>query len=131
MLDAEKAPELRRQLTGALGQAREPGTVEAMRALARDADPKVRAEAVHWFAARGGAPVVGEVVKLIETETDAAVQRRALSGLGAVPDAGGIAPLIQLARTAKDPAVRKEAVRVLSRSADPRATAFMEELIKR
>jgi HEAT repeat protein len=131
LLAAERMPEVRRQLTGALGQTREPGTVDAMRTLARDPDAKVRAEAVYWFAVRGGPAVVADVVRLIESDPDAGVKRRAISGISRLPGGAGIAPLLQLARTSPDPVVRKEAVSVLSRSTDPRATAFMEELIKK
>ena len=131
LLAAERAPEQRRQLTAALGQTRESGTVDVMRTLARDADAKVRAEAVYWFAVRGGDAVAAEVLKQIESDPDAAVKRRALSGLSRLPNNAAIPQLIQLARTSADPVVRKEAVSVLSRSTDPRAMAFMEELIKR
>lgn len=131
LLAAEQDPAVRRTLTTAIGQTREPGTVEAMRTLTRDVDARVRAEAVYWLAVRGGTAVTPEVVKLIESDPDTTVKRRALSGLSRLPDNAGIAPLLQLARTSTDPVVKKEAVAVLSRSKDPRATAFMEELIKR
>jgi hypothetical protein len=131
LLAAERAPDVRRQLTSALGQTREPGTVEVLRTLARDSDAKVRAEAVYWFAARGGADVAPEILKQIEADPEAAVKRRALSGLSRLPNGAAVPQLIQLARTSTDPVVRKEAVSVLSRSTDPRATAFMEELIRR
>jgi hypothetical protein len=38
--------------------------------------------------------------------------------------------LIQLARTSKDPEVKKQAVSLLSQSRDPRAVAYMEEILK-
>jgi hypothetical protein len=130
LLDAERAPELRRQIVSALGQTREPGTIDVMRSLLKDTDARIRAEAVYALAARGGPAGVDEATKLLESETDTNVKKRALSGIYQQPNAAGIAPLIQLARTHRDPVVRKEAVAVLSRSTDPRAVAFMEELVK-
>ena len=131
LLDAERAPDVRRQIVSALGQTREPGTLDLMRTLIRDTDARIRAEAVYVLAARGGSGGSDEVTKLLESEVDTNVKKRALSGIYQQPNGAGIPALIQLARTHKDPVVRKEAVATLSRSTDPRATAFMEELVKR
>jgi hypothetical protein len=38
--------------------------------------------------------------------------------------------LIQIARTNKNPEVQKQAVSVLSQSKDPRAIAYMEEILR-
>lgn len=128
---AEKEPEMRRTLVGALGQTRETGTPEALRPYLRDADARIRAEAIYWFAQRGGPAVIGEVTKLVEAETDDNVRRRGVSGLSRLPVNDSIPALLQLARSSPNAVVRKEAVSALSRSKDPRAMALMEELIKR
>jgi hypothetical protein len=128
---AEKEPEMRRMLVGALGLTREAGTPDALRPYLRDADARVRAEAIYWFAQRGGAAVIGEVTKLVEAETDDNVRRRGVSGLSRLPVNDSIPALLQLARSSPNAVVRKEAVSALSRSKDPRAMALMEELIKR
>jgi hypothetical protein len=131
LLDAERTPEIRRQLVSALGQTREPGTGDVMRALLKDPDARIRAEAVYVLAARSGPGANDEITRLLESEADTNVKKRALSGIYQQANGAGIPALIQLARTHKDPVVRKEAVATLSRSRDPRATAFMEELVKR
>jgi HEAT repeat protein len=128
---AERDPDMRRALVGALGQTRETGTAEALRPYLKDADANIRAEAIYWFVQRGGAGVISEVTKLVEAETHDNVRRRGISGLSRLPANDSIPVLLQLARSSPNPVVRKEAVRVLSDSKDPRAMALMEELIKR
>ncbi len=131
LIAAEKDLDQRRSLVGALGLTREPGTVDALRTLARDADARIRAEAVYWFIQRGGPAVIAEALKVIDTDTDDAVKKRAVSGLARLPANDSVSPLLQLARTSAHAVVRKDAVSALTNSKDPRAMAFMEELIKR
>jgi HEAT repeat protein len=131
LVDTEQVPDLRRSFVSALGQTREPGTVEALRALLRDPDSRVRAQAVYYLPQRGGAAVVPEVRKLIETDTDTNVKQQAVRGLARLPANDSVPLLIQMARTSADPVVRKESVSSLSQSRDARAVAYIEEIIKR
>jgi HEAT repeat protein len=131
MLTSETTPEGRRQLASAIGASREPGAVDALRGLLKDSDAKVRAEAVARFAAAGGPAVVNDVVARIQQDDSPDVKRRATQAIANWPRGEGIAALLQLARSSTDAGVRKEAVSALSRSTDPRALAYMEELIKR
>jgi HEAT repeat protein len=116
---------------GALGLTREAGTPDALRPYLRDADARIRAEAIYWFAQRGGPSVVGEVTRLVEADSDDNVRRRGVSGISRLPANDSVPVLIQLARASQNPAVRKAAVGALSQSKDPRAIALMEDLIKR
>jgi hypothetical protein len=130
LLAAERLPDTRRQLTTAIGQTREPGTVAALRALAHDADPRVRAAAVYYFVLRGGPPVVPEVTTMLESDVDTAVVQRAVSGLARLPNDTSVPLLIQIARTSKNTAARKQAVSALGQSSDPRAVAYIQEILK-
>jgi hypothetical protein len=130
LLETEKMPDVRRQLVTSLGGTRQPGTVEALRALTRDADARVRAEAIYWFAQRGGLQVASDVTAVINADTDDNVKRRAVSGLARLPNDQGVPSLIQLAAN-KSPVVRREAVTRLGESRDPRAVAYLEALIKK
>jgi HEAT repeat protein len=112
-------------------QTRQPSTVEALRALVRDADPKVRGEAYYWLAQRGGAAVAREVASAVESDTDDGVKRRAVSGIARLPADDAVPLLIQIARTTPNAVIRKEAVSSLSHTNDPRAIAFLEELLKK
>ena len=131
LLASEKEPEMRRTLVGALGMTREPGTAEALRPYLKDTDARVRAESIYWYVQRGGSPVVAEVTRLVENDADDNVKRRGVSGISRLPAADSVPALLQIAKSSGNLAVRKEAVRALSESKDPRAVAFMEELIKR
>jgi len=131
LVETEKNPDLRRSFVTSLGQTREPGTVEALRGLTRETDPKIRAEAVYYLALRGGTAVVPEIRSLIDKETDQNVKQRAVRGLARLPVNDAVPLLIQLARTSTDQVVRKESVSSLGQTRDPRAMAFLEELVKR
>jgi HEAT repeat protein len=130
MLQGERMSNTRVELVNAIGQTRESGTVGALRALLKDSDPKVRSAAVYYFALRGQQAVVPEVTAIVDSDTDVNVRRRAVSGLARLPADAAIPMLIQLARTSKDPEVKKQAVSLLSQSRDPRAVAYMEEILK-
>ena len=131
LVDTEKNPDRRRSFVTSLGQTREPGTVEALRALLRDPDARIRSQAVFYFAQRGGTAVLPEVRKLMEAETDNSVKQQAVRGLARLPVDDAIPLLIQLAKTTADPVVRKESVSALGSSRDSRALAYLEEIIKR
>ena len=131
LIESEKNVDARRQLVTSLGGSREPSAVTALRALAKDPEPKVRSEAVYYTIMRGGGPAIPEAVKIAESDADDSVRKRAVSAIGRLAPEISTAPLIQLARTSPNTVVRKEAVSILSTSKDPRAMAFMDELLKR
>ena len=72
-----------------------------------------------------------DVTAIIESDASDAVKQRAVQGIGRLPAEDSTAMLIQLARTSTNPAVKKEAVSALGRSKDPRALAFLEDLIRK
>jgi hypothetical protein len=130
LLDTEKSTEGRRAIVSALAQTRQPQTADVLLALAKsDADPQVRSEAVYSVPARGGTRVVNDVVSIASKDVAQEVRRRAVSGLGQMPNDGGLDALIQLAKTSTDTVVRKQAVTEIGRSKDPRAAAYLHEII--
>jgi len=131
LIDSEKNVDARRQLVTSLGGSRDPSAVTALRTLSKDPEAKIRSEAVYYTVLRAGAPAIPEAVKIAGADPDDSVRRRAVAAIGRLAPDVSTAPLIQLARTSTNAAVRKEAVSVLSTSKDPRAMAFMEELLKR
>ncbi|HEY7473868.1 MAG TPA: HEAT repeat domain-containing protein [Vicinamibacterales bacterium] len=130
LLQAERVSAARVELVNAIGQTRESGTVAALRGLLKDSDPKVRASAVYAFAIRGQQAVVPEVTAIVDNDPDNNVRKRAVSGLARLPPDTAIPMLIQIARTNKNAEVQKQAVSALSQSKDPRAVAFMEEILR-
>jgi HEAT repeat protein len=130
-LTTELTPEGRRQLITAIGQSREPGAMDTLRTLLRDTDAKVRAEAVARYGSLGGSAVANELLAIINSDPVDAVRMRATSALAGWPRGEGVPHLLTLARSSPHAGVRKEAAGALSRSSDPRAVAYMEELLKR
>jgi hypothetical protein len=130
LLDTEKTTEGRRAIVSALAQTRQPQTADVLLGLAKsDSDPQIRAEAVYYVPARGGDRVVTDVVAIADKDQASEVRRRAVSGLGQMPNDTGLTALIQLARTSTDTVVRKQAVTEIGRSKDPRAAAYLHEII--
>jgi HEAT repeat protein len=131
LLQDERLPDQRRQLVSALGQTRQPEAPDVLKNVARtDPDAKVRAEAVYWLPQRGGPRVVPDVTAVIDADQSDEVKQRAVRGLARLPPNDSVPLLLQLARSNKSPAVKKEAVAALGQSKDPRAIAFLEEILK-
>lgn len=130
LLDTDKTTDGHRAIASALAQTRQPQTADVLLALAKsDPDSQVRSTAVYYVPARGGDRLVKDVVALIQTETVANVRQRAVAGIGQMPSDQGLTTLIQLARTSTDATVRKEAVTQIGHSKDPRAVAYLQEII--
>jgi HEAT repeat protein len=130
LLQGERVSGSRVEIVNAIGQTRESGTVGTLRGLLKNADPKVRSAAVYYFAIRGGVPVIPEVTAVVDNDADVNVRKRAVSGLGRLPSDTSIPLLIQIARKNPNAEVQKQAVSLLSQSKDPRAIAYLEEILK-
>ncbi|HUL74284.1 MAG TPA: HEAT repeat domain-containing protein [Vicinamibacterales bacterium] len=132
LIAAEKDPATRRSLVTSLGQTRQPGTADALLALAQnDPDARLRAEAVYWYPQRAGVNGLAATLAIIEKDTNDDVKRRAVSGLSRLPNDQAVPTLIDLAKSTKSTeAVRKEAVSALGQSKDPRALAFLEQILR-
>jgi len=131
LIGTEKDQSTRVSFVNALAQTRQPGTADALLTLAQsDADPKVRAEAVYWYPVRAGAAGINATRAIIDKDVDDTVKKRAVSGLSRLPNEAGIPTLIELAQPKSNPVVRKEAISALGRSKDPRAVAFLEQILR-
>ena len=71
------------------------------------------------------------MIAIADGDTDPQVRQRAVSALQSMPDGQGIPSLIHIARNGKTPEVKKKAVQSLSQSRDPRALAFLEDVLKK
>jgi len=130
LLDTERDRNTRRSLASSLAQTRQPGTLDLMLSLARtDPDPDLRATAISSYALRAGQAGVANVLAVVEKDTADQVKQRAVSGLGRLPADVSVPTLINLARTNASPAVRKQAVSSLGQIRDPRAAAYLAEIL--
>jgi hypothetical protein len=130
LIDAETDPAARRTLVTALAQTDRPAAGDALLGLARnDADARLRGEATYHYLRLTGEAGVANALAIIDRDAETAVRRRAIQGLLALPDSAGVPHLITLARTSRDQTVRHEAVTQLGRTKDPRAIAYLTELL--
>jgi hypothetical protein len=131
LLGSERSADVRLSLVRSIGRTREPQTAEVLLALARtDAEASVRREAAYWYPQRAGAAGLDATIALINSDPEDSVKIRALAGLSLLPPDLVVPRLINLARTSTNQSVKKESVAALGRTKDPRAIAFLEELLR-
>lgn len=123
-------PRLRQHGTLALAQS---GVAEAVTTLIgmarRDPDGEVRGQALFWLAQKAGRKAAGTIEDAIRDDPDTEVKRRAVFALTQMPDEEGVTHLIRVARTNRNAEVRRQAIFWLGQSKDPRAFAFIEEIL--
>jgi HEAT repeat protein len=123
---------VRRSALAALGRSDQPAAGEALLALARtDPEPRLRSEAAYEYIRAVGESGVANLAGIIERDADVVVRRRAIAGLASLPGDAGVPHLITLARSSQIAVVKREAVSAIGRSKDPRARAYLEEIIRR
>lgn len=100
--------------------------------LTRPAQPeRIREKAVFWLAQKAGVRAVSAITNVIENDPDTQVKKQAVFALSQLPKDEGVPKLIEVARTQRNPEVRKQAFFWLGQSRDPRALAFIEEVLTR
>lgn len=107
-------------------------TWPALLRLARDERrPRaVRQDAVFWVSqAAGDAATRGLGTLADEQDADLAVRERAVFALSQRPAAESVPALVRIARTSESPRLRQRAIFWLGQSKDPRALAFLEEVL--
>ncbi len=114
----------------AISQHDTPGALDSLIRMARrDASPHVRGQALFWLAQRAGERAAATIQDAILNDPETAVKKRAVFALSQLPRDEGIPKLIEVARTQRNPEVRKQAFFWLGQSKDPRALAFIEEIL--
>jgi hypothetical protein len=96
-----------------------------------DPSANIRGHALFWLAQKAGDKAAGTIAAAIREDPDTKVKERAVFALSQLPKDQGIPLLIEQARTNKNPVVRKRAMFWLGQSKDPRALAFIEEILTR
>lgn len=130
LIGTETNQAARRALVTAMAQTGHPAAADALLDLARtDADGRLRGEAVYQYLRLAGDAGVTSALAIIDADAEEDVKRRAIQGIFGLPDSAGVPHLITLARTSSDQAVRLEAVEQLGKTKDPRAIAYLTELL--
>ncbi len=130
MLRDDPSDKVREQAIFALTQSKDP---EALNTIIRtshdDKSARVRGQALFWMARKAGDKVAAAIQNAVENDPDTEVKKKAVFALTQMPNNEGVPLLIRVARTNRNPAVRKQAVFWLGQSKDPRAAAFLEDVL--
>ncbi|HTS51345.1 MAG TPA: HEAT repeat domain-containing protein [Bryobacteraceae bacterium] len=116
----------------ALTQSQEPEAMNAVvRAAHDDTSPRVRGQALFWLAQKAAQKTAQAAISdAIANDPETEVKTRAVFALTQMPAGEGVPLLIQITRNNQNAAVRKQAMFWLGQSKDPRALAYIEEVLK-
>lgn len=122
----------REKLAFDFSQNSDPGAEDELIHLAKfDADTKVRGQALFWIAQRAGKRATQTLTDAIQNDPETDVKKKAVFALSQLPKDESIPQLIHVADTNSNLAVRKEAFFWLGQSQDPRALAYLEQILKK
>lgn len=130
LVAAERDASFRRELVFPISLSRRAEAIDVLIRLAReDASPEVRKQAMFWLGNKAGERTASTLADATVNDPDTAVKRQAVFGLSRMPNGEGVPRLIEVARTNRNPEVRRQAMFWLGRSSDPRALAYLEEVL--
>lgn len=123
---------LREKLPFDFSQNSDPGAEDELLRMAKS-DPvtKVREQALFWLAQKAGKKAMAALTDAILNDPETDVKKKAVFALSQLPKDESVPQLIHVADTNSNPAVRKEAFFWLGQSHDPRALAYLEQVLKR
>lgn len=123
---------LREKLPFDFSQNSDPAAEDELVAMAKsDSDTKVREQALFWLAQKAGKKAVPAITDAIQNDPETDVKKRAVFALSQLPKDESVPQLIRVADTNSNLAIRKEAFFWLGQSQDPRALAYLEQVLKR
>jgi hypothetical protein len=123
---------LREKLPFDFSQNSDPTAEDELLHMAKfDADTKVREQALFWLAQKAGKKATAALTDAIQNDPETDVKKKAVFALSQLPKDESVPQLIRVADTNPNPAVRKEAFFWLGQSHDPRALAYLEQILKR
>jgi hypothetical protein len=103
----------------------------ALERMVRSSEPEsVRRQAAYWLGAARGKRGFDDAKNLADHDPSRAVRQRAVDGIAASRLPEALDALIAIARQEGDANVRRQAVNAISRSHDPRAEAFLEQILR-
>jgi hypothetical protein len=130
----EKSTEghFREKLAFDFSQNSDPAAEDELVHMAKfDADSKVRGQALFWIAQKAGKRATATLNDAIQNDPETDVKKKAVFALSQLPHDESVPQLIHVADTNGNLAVRKEAFFWLGQSQDPRALAYLEQVLKK
>lgn len=123
---------LREKLAFDFSQNSDPAAEDELIRLAKfDSDTKVREQALFWLAQKAGKRATAALTDAIQNDPETDVKKKAVFALSQLPKDESVPQLIHVADTNSNPVVRKEAFFWLGQSQDPRALAYLEQVLKK
>jgi HEAT repeat protein len=132
LVTKEQDPKLREKLAFDLSINSDPAAVDELITMAKsDSDGGVRGQALFWLAQKAGKKAIGALRDSMENDPDFSVKKKAVFALSQLPKDESVPQLIHVADSNSNFAIRKEAMFWLGQTNDPRALAYLEEVLKR
>lgn len=130
LLATDPSEHVRDKAVFALSISKQPEALDTLiQAAKSDSSPHIRGQALFWLAQKAGKRAAATITGAIENDPEVEVKKKAIFALSQLPKDEGVPKLIQVARTQKSPEVRKQAFFWLGQSHDPRALAFIEQVL--
>ncbi len=127
LYDAERTPELKRQLLRAFSEMHTPRAEAKLVEAARTSDDlELRRLAIRYLGERDGAASLDELIRLLDTERTPEIRSQLLRALSERDDPRARAKLLDVARRGETPELRVEAIRRLG----DRGSAAVEDLLQ-
>lgn len=124
------ADHLQDAATFAISQHENPAAITLLERLASPPQPThTRGQAIFWLAQRAGEKAASFITNTIRNDPDTEVKTKAVFALSQLPRDEGVPRLIEVARSNNNREVRKQAFFWLGQSQDPRALAFIEQIL--
>jgi len=132
MLASDASDNIRDKAVFGLFVSRQPEALPLIiRAAKSDTSGHVRGQALFWLAQKAGKRAAEAIDDAIRNDPDTEVKKRAVFALSQLPKDEGVPKLIEVARTQRNPEVRKQAFFWLGQSQDPRALAYIEQVLEK
>jgi len=132
ILQSEQDSKVRQKLVFDFSINSDPAATDDLIQLAKsDADSGVRGQALFWLAQKAGKKAVGALNTAIENDPNFEVKKKAVFALSQLPREESVPQLVHVADTNANFAIRKEAIFWLGQTNDPRAIAYIEQVLKR
>ncbi|MBV9760674.1 MAG: HEAT repeat domain-containing protein [Acidobacteriaceae bacterium] len=130
LTDSNGSDHLARSAVFAISQHEGPAATTALEGLAHLPEPaRIRSEAIFWLAQQAGNRAASLIKDAIENDPDTEVKKKAVFALSQLPKDEGVPKLIEVAQENRNREVRKQAFFWLGQSNDPRALAFIEQVL--
>jgi hypothetical protein len=128
----EQDSKLREKLAFDLSLSSDPAAIDDLIHMASaDSDDNVRGQALFWLAQKAGRKAIGTLSASLENDPSFEVRKKAVFAISQLSKEESVPQLVRIADTNANFAIRKQAIFWLGQSRDPRALAYIEELLKR